>query len=313
MSEATSKRWPVLSKGQAFTIHFALSVLIFSSLVAVMYFMWFPGELFFLDGGWQGLKIVGLIDLVLGQALTLLLYKPGKPKLLMDMSFIALLQISALAYGFYATHQQRTIAVVYADRNFNTLSADAVSYANAELIEKEHTPRSISELKGMDNAYPSMLLTPDPAPEEFGKFVSQLLGGFPEYHERTDLIEPLRPEHKDLLAKQAVSVEKLQKTGADKIVATAMQKHGFKDDDVIFHHFKARYAKGIVIVSKDNQEILDYVPIKWNELIETKAAELDAETAEESGEAKESDNNLIVESSDEVESEKNQMAESIEQ
>jgi len=198
VSEATSKRWPVLSKGQAFTIHLALSILIFSSLVAVMWFMWFPGELFFLDGGWQGLKIVGLIDLVLGPALTLLLYKPGKPKLVMDMSFIALLQISALAYGFYATHQQRTVAVVYADRNFNTLSADAVSYANAELIEREHTPRSIEELKAMDSSYPSMLRTPDPAPGEFGKFVSQLFNGYPEYHERTDLIEPLLSEHADL-------------------------------------------------------------------------------------------------------------------
>ncbi len=299
MSEATSKRWPVLSKGQAFTVHLALSILIFSSLVAVMYFMWFPGELFYLDGGWQGLKIVGLIDLVLGPALTLLLYKPGKPKLLMDMSFIAIFQISALAYGFYATHQQRTVAVVYADRNFNTLSADAVSYANQELIEREHIPRSIPELKAMDNAYPSMLLTPDPAAGEFGNFVSQLLSGYPEYHERTDLIKPLGSEHKDLLVKQAVSDENLALTGADKIVSAAMQKHGFKEEDVIYHHFKARYAKGIVIVSKDNQEILDYVPIKWDELTEKKTAELEEAALNESNGTNPSD--------------KHQMAESIEQ
>ncbi len=280
MSEATSTRWPVLSKGQAFSIHLALSILIFSSLVAVMWFLWFPGELFFLDGGWQGLKIVGLIDLVLGPALTLLLYKPGKPKLVLDMSLIAMIQISALAYGFYATHQQRTVAVVYADRNFNTLSADAVSYANAELIERELTPRSIAELKTMDRSYPSMLRTPDPAPEDFGKFVSQLLNGYPEYHERTDLFEPLSSEHANMLAEQSVSIEKLETTGADKLVAAAMQKQGFKNDDVIFHHFKARYAKGIVIVRKETQEILDYVPIKWDELIAAKTAELKDEQSD---------------------------------
>jgi len=44
-----------LSKGAAFGIHLALSLLIFSSLIAMMLLFWFPGKLFFLDGGWEGL------------------------------------------------------------------------------------------------------------------------------------------------------------------------------------------------------------------------------------------------------------------
>ncbi len=232
---------------------------------------WFPGELFFLDGGWQGLKIVALIDLVLGPMLTLVLYKPGKSKVLFDMSCVAAFQIAALAYGFYATYHQRTVAVVYADRNFNTLSADAASIAKEELINLEESPQSIKEI---DKAYPAMLLTPGPGPGEFGQYVSKLLNGYPEQHERLDLFVKRSPEHAETISKYATSQEDLELTGADKIVAKAIKKGNFQTDDIEVHHFKARYAKGLVLFSKSEQKILDYIPVPWDELIAKKEAEL---------------------------------------
>ena len=124
----------VLNRYTAFSIHFALSLLVFLSLVAVMYFYWFPGDLFFMDGGWEGIKLVAMVDLVLGPFLTLLLFKRGKPSLVFDMSVIAGIQIAALAYGFYATYNQRIVAYVYADNQFNTLtSTESVSYTHLTL------------------------------------------------------------------------------------------------------------------------------------------------------------------------------------
>jgi len=234
---------------------------------------WFPGELFFLDGGWQGLKLVALVDLVLGPALTLLLYKPGKPKLVLDMSLIAAFQISALAYGFYATYQQRVVALVYADRNFTTLSASAVSDAKVELISKNVQPQNIAEL---DDSAPAMMLTPEPGPGEFKQYMNQLLNGFPEPHERLDLFVKRVPEHAEMISKRAVTSENLELTGADVLVNAAVENGGFDKDDIEFHHFKARYAKGLVIYSKSEQKILDYVPIGWDELIGKKTAELES-------------------------------------
>jgi len=274
MSAATTPGfWANLSKGQAFSIHLILSILIFSTLVMVMVLFWFPGELFFLDGGWQGLKIIALIDLVLGPALTLILYKPNKPNLFFDMSFVAAFQIAALGYGFYATHQQRTVAVVYADRNFTTLSADAAAVAKAELISKEQQPQSISKL---DSSRPAMMLKPDPEPGEFKQYMSELFGGFPEPHERLDLFVKRTAEHAEIIGKHAVTREKMEITGVDKLMDEAIADGGFDKNDVELHHFKARYAKGLVIFSKSEQKILDYVPVDWNALIEKKTAELDA-------------------------------------
>jgi len=277
VSSQTSFRWSELSKGKAFSIHLALSILIFSSLVAVMLIWWFPGKLFFLDGGWQGLKIVALIDLVLGPALTLLLYKPGKPKLLLDMSLVALIQIAALGYGFYATYNQRTVAVVYADRNFITLSADAAEVAREELIKKEKQPRHIATL---DKSKPAMLLTPEPAKGEFKKYMSELLSDdLPEFHERLDLFVKRGPEHAELLSKRAVTEGKLKESGAFEIVEKAVANSNHSPVDIELHRFKARYAAGFLLYSKSEQKILDYVAIPWDKLAVKQTDEKKTDTA----------------------------------
>ncbi len=276
MTASTTGRWANLSTRKAFAIHLTLSLLIFSSLVFAMLMWWFPGELFFLDGGWQGLKIVALIDLVLGPVLTLMLYKPQKKGLLMDMSLIAAFQLAALGYGFYATHQQRTVAVVFADKGFVTLSADAAANAHQELMNKNETPRVISEL---DASKPAMLVTPPPGAGEFREYMSQLLGGYPEPHERLDMFEKRGAEHAEILTKSAVTESILEKSHTTEIVQKAIEKSGYKPEDIEVHRFKARYAKGFVLLSKSENEIVDYVPVDYQALAKRLNAEKQAENS----------------------------------
>jgi len=125
-------------------------------------------------------------------------------------------------------------------------------------------------------------LTPEPPPGQFGKYVSQLLGDYPESHERLDLFEKLGgTTHRELLEKRARSQETLALTGADVIVAKAIAKGRFDKSDIEVHHFKARYAKGVVLFSISEQKILDYVPINWNELIAKKKSTEDTAVAED--------------------------------
>ncbi len=257
MSQTATARWATLSKGQAFAIHFALSLLIFSSLVFVMLRWWFPGELFMIDGGWQGLKLVAMVDLVLGPALTLLLYKPGKPKLLLDMSLIALIQIGALAYGFATTWQQRTVAVVYADHQFNTLSNQALREANAELLNRGLQPRRLSSLS---NTTPALLYTPPPTRENYGKYLADLFNGFPEPHERSDQFVALK-ERDERMRKDALDDAALQSRGELQQVRTALDGHGIDRESVELYRFKSRYAKGVAAFDPEAMKIVDYVPI----------------------------------------------------
>ena len=278
-----------LTRAQAFCLHLTLSLLVFSSLVYAMLAWWFPGDLFALDGGWQGLKLVAMVDLVLGPALTLLLYRPGKPGLALDMALIATVQVAALGYGFVATHQQRTVAVVFADGAFNTLSARAHAEAEVQLRELGAEPRSLEALAGAaaTGAGVPLLLNPAPGAGEFGTYLEELFNGWPEPHERSDRYVAIGPApvptadaaagpeigpeigaalpHTDeaaaarALADAALGLDELEDPATAAAVEDALDAAGLAPELVQLHRFKARYASGIAIYDPRSARILEWV------------------------------------------------------
>lgn len=103
-----------LNRWQAFWIHLALSGVIFIVLLAIIFFIWYPG-VFINMGGWQGIKIVAVVDLVLGPALTLIVFNPIKKSLKMDLTIIAAIQLGCLGYGVWVVEHQRPMAQILLD------------------------------------------------------------------------------------------------------------------------------------------------------------------------------------------------------
>ena len=244
------------SKGAAFAIHLILSLAIFSSLVAVMLVYWFPGDLFFMDGGWEGLKLVAMVDLVLGPALTLILFKPGKPGLKLDLSMIAAVQIAALAYGFYATYNQRTMAVVFAETEFATVSAKDKREADKELLALDISPKPIPDSTAFTVP---LLLTP--AAENFGEYMAQVLNGYPSAHMRNDQYVNLDGQHDDM-QRHMYTAERLEEEGILTPILNALSKHDRKLDDVEIYRFRARYSNGFALYDPEHSRIIDYVSSK---------------------------------------------------
>ena len=54
-----------MSRWQAFGIHLAISTVLLLVMLLIIFWIWFPGILFSVDGGWTGLRIVIGVDLVL--------------------------------------------------------------------------------------------------------------------------------------------------------------------------------------------------------------------------------------------------------
>ncbi|MEJ2362029.1 MAG: hypothetical protein P8Z75_11465 [Gammaproteobacteria bacterium] len=107
-----------MTKLKAFASHLGISFLIFLIILYFIIFKWYPFPFFSTDGGWQGIRIIIGVDLVLGPLLTLIVFKPGKPGLKFDLSVIAIMQAGALAWGIWTVHHQRPIAAVYVDNYF---------------------------------------------------------------------------------------------------------------------------------------------------------------------------------------------------
>lgn len=112
-----------MSRWKASAIHFAISMIVFLLLLAVILLVWYPGILFSVDGGWTGLRIVIGVDLVLGPLLTLIVFKSGKPGLKFDLSCIAVVQSVCLAIGMWIVYTERPIALVLAYDTFYSLAA----------------------------------------------------------------------------------------------------------------------------------------------------------------------------------------------
>ncbi len=67
-------------KVKASSIHLALSFLIFVVILYFILFEWYPEPFFTAQGGWLGIKIMAFVDLVLGPALTFIVFNHLKKK-----------------------------------------------------------------------------------------------------------------------------------------------------------------------------------------------------------------------------------------
>jgi len=95
-------------------IHIAISTVIFLVFLYFILAQWYPVPYFVTDGGWQGIRIVIAVDMVLGPLLTLIIFNPAKSRraILFDLSMIGLAQSAALVWGAYAVYSQQPAAVI---------------------------------------------------------------------------------------------------------------------------------------------------------------------------------------------------------
>ena len=115
------------TKLKASGIHLGLSLIIFIVLAYQIYYVWYPVPYFSVDGGWQGIRLIAAVDLVLGPFITFLIFDLRKSRraIVFDLIVIALFQTSALVYGVATTYQQRPVAIVLVDQFVLSTVADS--------------------------------------------------------------------------------------------------------------------------------------------------------------------------------------------
>lgn len=116
----------LISKLKAAFIHLGLSLLVFAVILYFILFVWYPEPFFTAQGGWQGIRLMALVDLVLGPSLTLIVFNhlKSRKEIVSDLSIIVLVQVCALIWGGYQVYTQRPIALVFWDGAFYTTTQD---------------------------------------------------------------------------------------------------------------------------------------------------------------------------------------------
>jgi hypothetical protein len=124
---AAGSRLLTLSRGRAFAAHLALSASVVGVACAAIFFVWYPAPYFEAAGAAGVLRVLIGVDLVVGPLLTLIVYKPGKRHLKLDLAVIAAIQAAALIYGLSVIYRERPYYTVFAvDRFFVLARGDVV-------------------------------------------------------------------------------------------------------------------------------------------------------------------------------------------
>ena len=108
-------------KFKAFLIHLLISATIVGIVFVLIFLFWYPRPYFEANGAWTVLRVLVMVDLVLGPLLTLVLFKRGKKGLVLDMCFIAAIQIAALIYGVYVIYGERPYYLAFAVDRFEVI------------------------------------------------------------------------------------------------------------------------------------------------------------------------------------------------
>lgn len=168
-----------LNRWQAFGLHLLGSAVVLVVLLLILIFFWYPGVMIDL-GGWQGIKIVAGVDLVLGPLLTLIVFNPAKKSLKYDLLAILLFQISCLSLGVYFVHSQSPAILVMSDEGIHVIS-------HSELGKLSEDVSSLPDTKKMHWKPLYVLDLPtDQTASGILKGTKEVIGGKP-FHYNTEM------------------------------------------------------------------------------------------------------------------------------
>lgn len=122
-------------KLKAFFIHFAFSIVLVLCAYLLVQMLWYPSPLFKATDASKLFVMILVVDLILGPLLTFVIYKKNKKTLRMDLTVIALVQLSALGYGLYSMYEARPIWMAYVVDRFELVKANEIIEDNEQTYD----------------------------------------------------------------------------------------------------------------------------------------------------------------------------------
>jgi hypothetical protein len=238
--------FPWREKLTATALHFALSAAAAGVLLLFVMGAWYPHFFFATDGGWQGLRIVLVVNLVLGPALTFVVFRRGKRGLGLDLSVIATLQLVALLAGARILEQERPIALVFSQERFFSLSA-------GDYLDAGRDVPDLSTIPGPTPKRVAVQLPDDPVVQS--DLRRRLMREEIPVYTHSPLFVPLE-RHLDAVRGAGVRRAWVDRFGARQLEAF-LAEHGGTFEDWAFVPYSARYRVIYLVVRRSDGALVD--------------------------------------------------------
>ncbi len=246
------------SKLTAFGGHLLASAAAAAVLVWLFMKKWFPMPYFVADGGWQGVRLIAAVDVVLGPVLSLVVYNPRKSRraLLLDYAVIGCFQLAAMGFGLWTVYTQRTALVVFGDGAFYTVTADQMAFVGQAAAE-------VAQKSPGRPAYAYIRLPDDP--EEVQAIRRQALATGVPVHLRADLMEPLDRNGLERIAAHSVDLA-TQIQGLEpyrRALRRFLERRGLAPDEVLFFPLFCRYRSLTIAFRPGDPAPAGWLPIPF--------------------------------------------------
>lgn len=238
------------TRTQALLTHLSASALILAALSLLVLTDWYaPWPLLSLQGG---LKILGLlvtVDLILGPALTWLVFKPEKSRrmLIFDLSVIILVQMAAFSYGAWALHSQRPLYLAFVQDHFEVARAADLSLdsLNPDLLPDNYRGARPVQVELPSSLRLEMMLARTLKDRSLG-LRTQYYRPFPGNQ---------RSEHLAALAQKPPA--------SPNALHDWLSSHNLTQEQVLLFPVLGQNKEGTAIISRDKGEVIGLLDETW--------------------------------------------------
>ena len=241
---------PILKdKLRASIIHFVLSGILALLCFILIFFLLYPTPLAQATGVENLFFLMLAIDVVLGPALTFIVYKKYKKTLKMDLLIIVIIQLSALIYGIYAMYQGRPVWIAYTVDRFELIRAN--------------------DLIGEDPNYPSSKIRPqyifvEINPKNPKEQLNMMLKEAQSNISPAQQPQYYRPitQATTQIQQRALPIAELQQYNSKADVEKTLAKYPKAD---AWLPLKANAVDMVVLINKEKAEVIKIVDLRpWN-------------------------------------------------
>jgi len=249
-----------LSRWKAAGIHLLISFAIAGTVLAAMFFIWYPEPYMTALGGITVFLLVVGVDVSLGPLLTLVVFNPKKKSLKMDLSIIAALQVAALVYGLSVMLQARPVYLTFADDRFELVRANDIDVQSATKARYEEFARIPWWGPKIAAAHYELKVAGDSE-----QLVQELAKTYPERAHVQNLPEYYLPyeKRKAVAAAKGMPISALRKEHpeASDVIDAAIAATGRKEDALRFLPMWATAKNMSVLLAADTGDIVGFAPV----------------------------------------------------
>jgi len=242
-----------LSRFQAFAIHLLISSAVLGSFLVFVFLVWYPQPFFVVEGLVQIVWVLVGVDIVLGPALTLVVFKTGKPGLKRDLSIIAAIQIIGFIYGANTFYQERPYFAVFYDSDY----FEVIPASTMKDISKIDPDLNHSKFGG-----PIIVFVDSPTEiDDLTIILEDMKKGGPSIHLRPEYYRPLKG-HINKIFRLSRNLDELQKIPANNAAISQFKtEYGERIADFVYFPIAGSLTSRLLVIDRETEAIVDYINI----------------------------------------------------